>query len=95
MVSITNQSFPVANGEDGMRVARAFVESRTPAPGTAGHRLLEAYKKRCEARGSKYRRKGVYSTMAINSKFITDFDEDELKAFDCGDSAYATMSFSA
>lgn len=53
MVSITNQPFPVARGEDGRRVARAFEEARDPAPGTAGHRLLVAYKRRCEARKIK------------------------------------------
>lgn len=31
--------------------------------------------------------------MSVNSIFITDIAEDKLKAFDCGDSAYATMSF--
>lgn len=53
MVSITNQPFPVARGEDGIRVARAFAESKNPTPGSAGHRLLEAYKERCKSRATK------------------------------------------
>jgi hypothetical protein len=52
MVSITDQPFPIARGEDGMRVARAFAESKNPAPGSAGYRLLEAYKKRCSTNSS-------------------------------------------
>ncbi len=58
MVSITNQPFPVAKGEDGIRVARIFAESQTPSPGSAGHRLLEAYKRRCELRVNKQSREG-------------------------------------
>lgn len=54
MVSITNQPFPIARGEDGMRVARAFAESKNPSPGTVGYRLLEAYKKRCETISKKF-----------------------------------------
>lgn len=50
MVSITNQPFPVARGEDGIRVARAFAESKNPTPGSAGHRLLKAYRKRCKSK---------------------------------------------
>lgn len=64
MGSITDQPFPVARDEDGMRVARAFAESKNPPPSTAGYRLLEAYKKRCEPY-LKNHRKDELLAMAI------------------------------
>ena len=41
MVSITNRPFPIARGEDGKRVAKAFEAAKNPpAKGSMAHRLL-------------------------------------------------------
>ena len=54
MVSITNQPFPVAKGEDAKRIAYDLQEAKkAPAEGTLDYRLAEYHKRIRAERGKE------------------------------------------